>query len=513
MNTSGYTIGFGINMNNDPKVRLITHDVYPPDARTEKILYEMADADGVIKPVVALPDIHFKHSYHTPTGVVVMTKDRIIPKFINANCGMSFIKTPFFDREINDTALDKIFNYLRKNIAVSTRSSPLINNADLKEIVRKGAEWSIDRYGLCPDDLANFENNGSLLKDDPRGIDEIMSYIPDACQQMGLLSWGVLGYGNHFVELHVVEDIVNSDIAQKFNISKGQICFMIHGDSRAFGQSIFDFYSGKAKKLFGLQQIYKKLHYKILSSPISLPAVKSALSKVNYYLNRAKSTVYWKMDGWNRKRSLSFSGFDAKSKEGVAYLTSTYCAIDYGYANRAYMASIIRDALRNALNSDTAGVNILYDGNHDALQREVIDGDVFYAHRNGAARALPASYFKGHPVFSYTGQPILLPSSLGSPSYLCAVTKGCRDSYYSSCHGTGRVIERGQARQLFTAKDVFENMKGKNVKIYDYGKGNTSEEAPGAFKDVEKILESVMEHGIAEPVAMLMPLASLKGWR
>ncbi len=500
-------------MNSDQRVRLITHDSYPPDARTKRALSGMADVEGVVKPIVALPDIHFKHSYHTPTGVVVMTRDRIIPKFVNANCGMSFIKTPFFERDINNDTLDTIFNHLRNNIAVSARSAPIISSSDLKDIVRRGAEWSIEKYGLSPDDLGSFENNGSLLKDDTRSIDEIMSYIPQACQQMGLLSWGVLGYGNHFVELHVVEEIVNAEIAQQFNISKGQICFMIHGDSRAFGQSIFDFYSGKAKKLFGLQQVYKKLHYKIFSSPHSSPIMKSVLDKLNYYLNRAKSTVYWKMDGWKKNGRASFGGFDAQSEEGVAYLTSTYSAIDYGYANRAYMASIIRDSLKHAFKDDSAEVNILYDGNHDALQKEVVDGVEFYAHRNGASRALPAGYFKDHPVFSQTGQPILLPSSLGSPSFLCAVTKGCKDSYYSSCHGTGRIVDRGQARQLFTAKDIFEDMKSKNVRIYDYGKGNASEEAPGAFKDVEKILESVIKHGIAEPVARLKPLASLKGWR
>lgn len=495
------------------KIRIFTHEDYPVDGRTMAMLNSMAEVEGVARPIVALPDIHFKHSYHTPTGVVVMTKNRIIPKFVNANCGMSFIKTPFFEHDINDDVLDAIFNYLRKNIAVSARSSPLINISDLKDIIRNGAAWSIDRYGLGTDDLANFENNGSLLKDDTRDIDEIMSFIPEACQQMGLLSWGVLGYGNHFIELHLVEDILNNDIARKFNISKGQVCFMIHGDSRAFGQSIFDFYSDKAKRLFGLQQVYKKLHYKIFSSPFSLPIMKSALDRVNYYLNRAKSTIYWKMDDWNKDRSVSFDGFDAKSKEGAAYLTGTYCAINYGYANRAYLASIIRDALRNALSENTAGVNILCDVNHDALQREVIDGEVFYAHRNGASRALPAKYFTRHPVFSQTGQPVLLPSSLGRESFLCAATKGCKDSYYSSCHGTGRIIDRGEARQLFTTKDVLNNMKDKKVKIYDYGKGNTSEEAPGAFKDVEKILESVMKYGIAEPVARLKPLASLKGWR
>lgn len=500
-------------MDRDSKIRLFTHDSYPADDRIKDILSLMADTEGVIRPVVALPDVHFKHSYHTPTGIVVMTKDRIIPKFVNANCGMSFIKTPFFADEINDNTIDSIFNLLRKRVSVSVRNTPSITDIDLKNIIRHGAGWSIDNFRLDPDDLINFENNGSLLKDDTRDIDEIISYIPNACRRMGLLSWGVLGYGNHFIELQLIEEVLNEEVARKFGISKGQICFMIHGDSRAFGQSVFDFYSDKAKKLFGLQQVYKKLHYKIFASPYSLSAVKDTLDKINYYLNRAKSTFYWKVDRWNKKRAVSFDGIDAASEKGIAYLTSTYCAINYGYANRAYMASLVRDSLRDVFKKGDMAVSILYDGNHDTLQKEDIDGEVFYAHRNGASRALPPGYFRKHPVFSQTGQPVLLPSSLGRPSFLCAATKGCRDSYYSSCHGTGRIIDRGEARHIFNTEEVLENMKDRQVRIYDYGRGNTSEEAPGAFKDVEKILEAVIKHDIAQPVARLKPLASLKGWR
>jgi tRNA-splicing ligase RtcB len=241
--------------------------------------------------------------------------------------------------------------------------------------------------------------------------------------------------------------------------------------------------------------------------------LRNFLRSINKALNRAKSTVYWKADRWNKKENFSYEGIKADSAQGDAYLTSTYCAINFGYANRAYMAALIKRALEKAMRKSRASLNILCDGNHDALQKENIDGKEYYVHRNGACRAYPAHYFKDHPVFSKTGQPVLLPSALGRHSFLCAAKKGCAESYYSTCHGTGRIIDRGMARKVFNAGAVLDEVNKENVRIYDYGKGCISEESPEAFKDVDKILDVIRKNNIAHPVARLRPLADLKGWR
>ncbi len=494
-------------------VRYFTHRDYPPDGNTRTILEKMARVEGVVKPVVALPDLHYKYSYHTPTGVVVLTRDRIIPKFVNANCGMSFVKTPFFADEVDDKKLDTLFDHLRKNITISTRMEPVISRDDLEEIVMKGAEWTFEKFGLDGRDLANFENEGSLFKYDTRSAEKIMSYVPRACRDVGLLSLGVLGYGNHFIELQAVDSVLNGEIAEKFGISENQLCFMIHSDSRAFGQSLIDHYSKKTKRLLGLQQAYKKIHYMALASQRVPRPVKRAFDRLNFYLNRFKSTAYWKMDALNRKADIDFKTMGAGTEEAEGYLASTYAAINFGYANRAYMASVIRDAFNRAFGREDTQVNILHDGNHDALQQERIGGEIYYVHRNGANRALPPECFPDHPVFSRTGQPVLLPSSLGRPSFLCAAAKGCPASYFSTCHGVGRVIDRGEAREKFSADEVFDEARSASMKIYDYGKGKAQEEAPRAFKDVNKVLETLAENEIAEPVARLRPLAVLKGWR
>lgn len=496
----------------EDKVRLIIGEKDKVPQEIIDILSRMADVPGVKRPIVALPDIHFKLSYHTPTGVVVLAKDTIVPKFVNPNCGMSFIVMPFFHSDITDDRLNAIFSYIKNHVSVSTTLKPGISKDDLKEIVKNGASWAFNKCSLNLKDMENFENNGSLFLNESISAEEILLHIPESCQNIGRCSMGVLGFGNHFIEMHKAEEVINHDIAKRFNISKDQICFIIHGDSREFGRSIYDSYSKKAKKLLGLQQLYKKVHYSILSSSGMPHWAKKFVKDINYYGNRMKSLLYFKLTHNRRGNNINFPSIDPCSPEGAAYKMSTYAGLNYAYANRAYMASVIRDALRKALRKDNADIKILLDGNHDNLQEEVIDGNKYWVHRNGASRALPPEFYKKHDIFSVTGQPVLLPSSLGRPSFLCAATKGCPESYYSTCHGTGRLIDRGHARQTFKKEDVLSEIHKSGMKIFDYGEGMISEESPGAFKDVMGILKTIEQNNIATPIVRLRPLASLKGW-
>ncbi|MBI4707961.1 MAG: RtcB family protein [Candidatus Omnitrophica bacterium] len=493
-------------------VRTVVHKNNKIPEGIMSALSRMAQVSGVKNPIVALPDLHFKGSYHTPTGVVVLTKNTIVPKFVNPNCGMTFIVTPFFEKDFNNEKIDLIFSYLRKHISVSAWSDPVICVEDLKDIVKNGASWAISRQGLDKNDLNNFENKGSLFLDEEISSEEILSFIPDPCQKAGLRSMGVLGFGNHFIEMQKAEEILHNDIAEKFGIKKGQICFMMHGDSREFGRSIFDFYSKKAKKFFGLQQVYKKIHFSLLASKYIPVWSKKALRGINYHGNRLKSLLYWKFPFLNKIEAAEFSFILADSLEGRAYRISTYAALNYAYANRTYMAGIIRDALRNAFDRSDAQIKILFDGSHDSLQQELVDGVKYWVHRNGASRAYPPKSYPDHGIFSKTGQPVLLPSCLGNFSFLCAANIGCAQTYYSSSHGTGRLVDRGEARYTFKDEDVLREVASSGMKVYDYGKGCVSEESPRAFKNVNDVLEAIEENNIAASVVKLKPVAVLKGW-
>jgi len=493
-------------------VRFIVDSEEKVDKRIISVLERMAEAEGVVPPVVALPDIHYKLSYHTPTGVVAMARDRIIPKFLNPNCGMSFVVTPLFSGMLDNAKIDGIYGHIRKNISVSTRIRPAISRSDMENIIMTGARWAFDKFGLNTRDLANFENEGTLFKAKTYAPGDVLKYIPESCMRMGLVSLNVLGYGNHFIEMQEVEKIYDEKTAASFGLKEKQVCFMLHGDSRAFGRSITDFYSKKAKKFLGLQQLYKKAHYRIMSAENVPDGIKELMEKANYRINRFKSAFLWKVKPAASGKAPDFKSIAADSEEGKAFKLAFYAAQNFGYANRAAMAAVIRNGLREAFNDKGLGVSILYDGNHDCLQEETIDGETLLAHRNGASRAVPASMYKDHPVFSITGQPVLLPSSMGNPSFLMASGQGSRDSFYSAPHGAGRLIDRGEARGKFTGDDIISQVGSKGMRVYDYGKGNVSEESPAAFKNIDSVVKAVSDNNIAKPVAKMRPLAVLKGW-
>ena len=481
-----------------------------PDKKSLDILTAMSKQEG-IRSIIVLPDIHYKHSYHTPTGVAVFTEDKIFPKFVNPNCGISLIAIPFKRKDLTNKQIDEIFNFLQKEITVATRLKPNISLEELKSILLKGAEPVYNKYGLDKTCLKNIENKGNIFSGRNKTIQKIISALPKEAIEMGMRSFGVLGYGNHFLEMQRVKKILNPQTARKFGLEKDQLCIMLHSDSRAFGRVVHDHYSKKAEKLFGLHNIYKKVHYKIVSSKAVPGTIKKLFEKFNYYANRLKSTLYLKLDFLRHGLSAKFGSISTKEKYTQNFIDATQSAINFGYANRAYMTSLVQKAFQKVINKKIK-LNILYDCNHDSLQQENIDGKLLWAHRNGASTAYPKKHYPHHPIFSQTGQPIPIPGCLGGASFLCAALTSSKKSMYSSPHGAGRKFDRPEARGKFKRKDVLKNLKSSGLKIYDYGKGNTGEESPSAFKNIHNVIKIVEDHGIAKPVVEMEPVAVLKGW-
>ncbi|MDP7140752.1 MAG: RtcB family protein, partial [Candidatus Woesearchaeota archaeon] len=205
-----------------------------PDKKSLDILTAMSKQEG-IRSIIVLPDIHYKHSYHTPTGVAVFTEDKIFPKFVNPNCGISFIAIPFKRKDLTNKQIDEIFNFLQKEITVATRLKPNISLEELKSILLKGAEPVYNKYGLDKTCLKNIENKGNIFSGRNKTIQKIISALPKEAIEMGMRSFGVLGYGNHFLEMQRVKKILNPQTARKFGLEKDQLCIMLHSDSRAFG--------------------------------------------------------------------------------------------------------------------------------------------------------------------------------------------------------------------------------------------------------------------------------------
>lgn len=485
-------------------IRMFVNKKIYPDKKTILLLKNMASIKDLYKEVIALPDIHYKYGKHIPTGIVVATKDKIIPKFVNANCGMSITKTSLNSEDFNNKDLDNVFNFLKKSIAPITRSKPVIKTRDVEEIALNGIKWAIERYNLDKKISLNIENNGSMFK----GHEDIRKFIPNNSFDLGKLSLGVLGPGNHFLELQKVNRIINKEIAKKFGLKKEQIVVMLHSDSRAFGLSIYDHYSKKANQLIGLRRSYKKVYYKLYS--ILNPFNRELLNKTHYQINKIVNILYWKFNKTGDLIKKNYKTIPLNSKEGQDYIKSEYAAINYGFVNRTTILNSVKEALEKNLEKNVK-LSLLYDLNHDSIQIENFDGKDLIIHRNGANKAYPKSLLKKHPIFRETGQPVPIPSSMGTSSYICTPTENCKNTFYSLNHGSGRILDKVEARRKFNLKQLNNDLKKRGVRMYRYNTGNIVEEALPSFKNIDEVIKVLTSNKLINPVVELKPIAVLKG--
>jgi tRNA-splicing ligase RtcB len=285
---------------------------------------------------------------------------------------------------------------------------------------------------------------------------------------------GSLGSGNHFLEVDVVDTVYDDDIAGAFGLWAGQVAVQIHCGSRGFGHQVCDDY---------------------------VRSLQSAVQK--YKLSLAD-------------RELVCAPID--SPEGQAYYAAMACAANYAFANRQVLATGVREAFEQVLAGkvDDFGLFQVYDVAHNMAKFEehVVDGRRvrLCVHRKGATRAFPPG-FAGLPAqYRPVGQPVLVPGSMGTESYVLVGTNRAMElTFGSTCHGAGRVMSRRQAtRQVHGAK-LRERLERQGIAVRAGSMKGLAEEAPEAYKDVSQVVEVVHSLGIARKVARLSPLAVIKG--
>tara|TARA_Y100000034_G_C6909557_1_gene423533 strand:+ start:2715 stop:4214 length:1500 start_codon:yes stop_codon:yes gene_type:complete len=480
-------------------VRVFTNSKLAPDKIATSVLIKMATVEGLIKPVIALPDIHYKFNtsfrFSTPTGTVAAFKNKLVPSFVNTDCGMSFFKTNLNLRDLDENKIDSLFKTLKKKISVGMRISPVIGDEDLKDIIVRGERWAFDKYGFDRKDLLNILNPSFEFKE-KINYNEI---LPKQSFEVGKLSLGVLGTGNHFLELQKVDEVLDKKAASVLGLKKGQIVFMLHCGSMFFGDILHDYYSNKRKI-----PLVRKIYWSLILSK-NLKFLYALFYKMNLYRRKVTSYISSKRKRSNKKiKTLNINTFYAKS-----YLIAKQIAMNYGIANRLTLIKIVKDSLSKEFNK--VNLSILIDLSHDTLYKEKIENEFYYIYRHGANRAYPKELLKDHPLFEKTGQLVPLPSSMGNYSYLCGACKGVKETLYSINHGTGRVLDKVDARSKHNLNDLNEEMNKFKVKLYRYGVGNIAEEIPSSFKDVEAVLNVMESNKIAKPIVRLKPLAVLKG--
>ncbi|MDO8785323.1 MAG: RtcB family protein [Syntrophales bacterium] len=431
----------------------------------------VAHLPGIVKYSLAMPDMHWGYGF--PIGGVAafdMTEGVISPGGVgyDINCGCRLMTTRLGFDDIRGCIQDLVVA-LFKNIPAGVGSKGVLKLSarEEKKVLEEGAKWAVNQGYGSSDDLEATEDRGRMEGADPE-------MVSTRALERGKEQLGTLGSGNHFLEIEVVEEIFDEDVAAAFGLEKDQIAILIHSGSRGLGYQVCDDYLARMVKHAG-------------DLGFSLP-------------DRQLSCAY------------------LHSTPGKDYLSAMACAANYAWANRQMLMHWTGETLEKCLRKSPReiGMRLLYDVCHNIAKIEtfrVDDREVsLCVHRKGATRAFPP----GHPSlperYLKVGQPVLIPGDMGTGSYVLAGTqKAMDDTFGSACHGAGRVMSRNQAARASSGRSIAKELAAKGVIVMAAGKGTLREEMPEAYKNLDQVVQVVHEAGISKKVAKLRPLGCIKG--
>jgi tRNA-splicing ligase RtcB len=433
----------------------------------------VATLPGIRKHVVVLPDGH--EGYGFPVGGVATTdleKGVISPGGVgyDINCGVRLIKTNLTEGDVRPRLKDLI-NELFSSIpsGVGSEGSIRLTKAELDELLVEGVKWAVRRgYGI-DDDVESCEESGSMAGADP-------SSVSDTARKRGISQLGSLGSGNHFLEVQKVDNIFDERAAKAMGINQtGQLTVLIHCGSRGFGHQICTDYSRVSE---------------------------SALRKYGLTLaDRELACV------------------PNNSKEGEDYREAMYSALNFAWANRQMITHWTRKTFEHVFKAKESGLgmDLVYDVAHNIakVERHNVDGagttDVV-VHRKGATRAFPAGMEQVPRKYRSIGQPVIIPGSMGTASWILLGNQKSLDlSFGSTAHGAGRTMSRSAAKRSHTAESVRRGLESKGIYVKALTKDGIVEETPDAYKDVDAVAEVSHSLGIATKVVRLVPVGVIKG--
>jgi len=429
--------------------------------RSLEQLVQSASLPKVISPVVAMPDIH--EGFGLPIGGVMATDGLVSSGAVgmDINCGVRLLTSQMkYDKKIFPIELLRLLiDKMEREIPIGLGGKHRQQKVDVlfKDLIIGGAQTLIQKgYGESHD-LESIEENGCLT-----GAD-INNLSPQAIHRAEK-ELGTLGSGNHFIEIQILEKIFEEDLAEKWGLFEGQICIMIHTGSRALGhQTCLDY----TKKFFQEESKYS-----------------------------IKAPVY------------NLASLPSDSPTGRAYLSAMAGCVNFAFANRQLITYFVREVLSKVLKIDKSTLTLLYDVAHNIAKWETHRGKKVLVHRKGATRALPAGHPQNPKHYLETGHPAIVPGSMGTHSYIMVGLLDAQETFYSINHGAGRAMSRHQAKRTVKKEDFEKKMA--NI-IYNKPFWVIADEAPQAYKDINLVVETLVEANIAKRVARLQPLAVIKG--
>ncbi|KUO42883.1 MAG: RNA-splicing ligase RtcB [Hadesarchaea archaeon YNP_N21] len=427
---------------------------------------------GIYKYSITLPDGH--QGYGFPIGGVAATdfeEGVISPGGVgyDINCGVRLLRTNF-DKEDVEPKVRQLVETLFKNVpsGLGSTGHVKLSFSQLDEVLRYGAKWAVENDFGWEEDLERLEEGGCMMGADP-------SKVSTAAKQRGFPQLGSLGSGNHFLEVEYVDKIFDPEVARAFGIEReGQVMVLIHTGSRGLGHQVCSDY-------------LRTMERAVRQYKIELPD----RELVNVPIN---------------------------SPEGQAYFSAMACAANFAWANRQMIVHWVRQSFEQVFGQDAegAGLHIVYDVAHNIakIEEHKVDGGrrKVCVHRKGATRA----FGPGHPdvpaLYRNVGQPVLIPGDMGTASYVLVGTEqAMNETFASTAHGAGRHLSRTAALKKFRGEEIRRELEGRGIVVRAAKTSVIAEEAPGSYKDIDKVVKVSHDAGIAKMVARLKPMGVAKG--
>ncbi len=468
-------------------VRVFAGPNSSPEPSVLQRLVWVSSLPWVAEPVVALPDLHWKDRLETPSSTAIATSSDIVLSFSSPsqNCGMNLLATPIAASDLSDVFLDRLMGELRDMLPRRRRNAAVTRDEVIAFCIG-GAPAAARRYEVDAAQCRVMEAGGNMLAGHEPSREQFHAAVDKRSVEMGRYSFAYIGGGNHFLELQVVSEVIDPAACRLMGLSQGQLVAMFHTGSERLGHDLGRLYSWRRKtdprrrrKLF-----WRKVGLHLMRDVGSLADLKRRWA---YHFRRQ-----------------DYVAVPADSREGERLRLTLDVAANYGYANRVAVTGLIQQAFRRATGDRNLALGIVADLSHNTIHRERIGGRDLWVHRHNAARTVgPSGLPDDHPYRSI-GQPVMIPGTNRTSSFVVVGSEGAAASLHSVDHGAGRTVDRFESAGLLSPRP------GRYTRKYTY-------KAPGpeilehlSDEAIEEVMSVASAADVAHPAARLRPVAVLK---
>lgn len=431
-------------------------------------LINVTTLPGIAFWALGMPDIH--QGYGFPVGGVAATKlpDGVIsPGGIgfDINCGVRLLRTGIVHRDVRGRVEALVHELSRSVPSGYGRSGrmQLANEQMIEGVLEGGVPYLVERIGVGePDDVERIESGGCI-----DGANT--AFVSEKAKKRGSDQLGTLGGGNHFLELQVIDELFDAAAAEALGLVPGEMTVLIHTGSRGLGHQVCTDYLREFDRVMA-------------DYDIELPDRQLACAPMS-------------------------------SQAGKRYFGAMCAAANFAFCNRQVLTHRVRQVFARELGEQLAPkLEVVYDVAHNIAKVEEYDGEEYCVHRKGATRAFGPSMPDVPAAYRAVGQPVFIPGSMGTSSFVLVGTdQSAKTSLNSTCHGAGRRMSRTAAKKKVAGNELRKELESRGIVVRCPSNAELAEEAPLAYKDVDRVVDVVSQAGIAKKVARLRPVGVLKG--